>query len=114
MRMDHHCPWTGNCIGLNNNKLFICFLFWTFIACLNVFVSSKIMNSKLGMSLKNDNHNFLKANTAIPMSLGVAFGVLLMLLIHRYFLNSNKTTVEVGALAEYNPYRFQKESDNNS
>ena len=66
------------------------------------------MNSNLGMSLKKENNKFLKASTAIPMSLGVAFGVLLMLLIHRYFVNSNKTTVEVGALAEYNPYRFEK------
>ena len=48
------------------------------------------------------------------MSLGVTFGVLLMLLIHRYFINSNSTSVESGHLAEYNPYRFENSSDNNS
>ena len=26
--MDHHCPWTGGCVGLYNHKYFILFLFY--------------------------------------------------------------------------------------
>jgi len=38
-KMDHHCPWVGNCVGFNNHKFFYMFLFWSAITLLYVLLT---------------------------------------------------------------------------
>lgn len=39
--MDHHCPFVRNCVGTDNMRHFILFIFWTVAAC--AYVSSQAM-----------------------------------------------------------------------
>ena len=37
--LDHHCPWTGKCIGKNNLKSFYVFIYSLLTFFVNIFVT---------------------------------------------------------------------------
>ena len=45
--MDHHCPWTGNCVGFLTMKKFLLFLFYSALLCLYSCIMMRIQAPSL-------------------------------------------------------------------
>ncbi|OWZ05168.1 Palmitoyltransferase [Phytophthora megakarya] len=88
-RMDHHCPWTGNCVAWNNKKFFLLFLLYTALSCLvfNLMVSPLVGNSQF-------RHYETLLKFGWVMTLGVGLLLAGYFVFHLWLLREGKTTLE--------------------
>lgn len=102
MRMDHHCPWVGNCVALYNHKYFLNFVFHAAIGCLIASIGfiSHCLNVGFKQMERANTHYIIcmMVSGSLVISLGGMFA------FHAYLILTNNSTLEVSMLASGNPF----------
>ncbi|CAH2004430.1 unnamed protein product [Acanthoscelides obtectus] len=71
LKMDHHCPWIANCVGLHNQKLFLLTVLYTVLYCSFYMATTGPFITDYFQDQKYANHVAVTAGFSLAALLGV-------------------------------------------
>ena len=107
LKMDHHCPWTGNCVGQENLKYFIQFLFYASLILLSHFVSELVLYF---LVIKNQEKydDFIALliifNSIFSTLVGLAIGYLFVYQVNNATVNLTTVEDNIEGARELKPF----------
>jgi len=93
LKMDHHCPWIGNCVGFKNHKYFLLVIFYS--AILSLWVSAS-MFAQTVESTKYDTPYWRMCMllSAETLAIFLSIGLLIFCNFHIWLFLNGLTTIE--------------------
>ncbi|KAF9215434.1 hypothetical protein BGZ59_001374 [Podila verticillata] len=91
LKMDHHCPWVLNCVGMDNYKFFFLFIFYTAVHCVYIFVTLAPLYLRTP-----DDRTWAHQQQVIGLVVSGMFGLTLIVftITHIRLILLNRTTIE--------------------
>jgi palmitoyltransferase len=98
--MDHHCPWIGTCVGIQNRKAFILFVFYVLMLCL-LHISSFLWNGVYCLTAQdscrlqfNTTYNEVLNYIGLAAAMFFAFFTFVMLADQLNLIRKNTSTID--------------------
>eukprot|EP00668_Euglena_longa_P000291 GGOE01000386.1.p1 GENE.GGOE01000386.1~~GGOE01000386.1.p1 ORF type:complete len:242 (-),score=48.16 GGOE01000386.1:152-877(-) len=95
LKMDHHCPWIGGCVGYHNHRYFILFIVYLGASCLWACITVVLNRLRvLKKGEEDDEDTFVVMVFTFGICLAVFMAMLAFFLWNGYLIVTNQTTIE--------------------
>ncbi|XKL62015.1 hypothetical protein PGB90_001848 [Kerria lacca] len=93
LKMDHHCPWVNNCISYTNYKYFILFLFYAFVFCSYIVITTLPYFLEIWKH-SSSGHGSIHVLFLFIIAVMFFLSIMSIFSYHLYLIGYNRTTLE--------------------